>query len=50
METPGARVGDPRTLSTTIGFSRMENDPGQSTTNDTTKGVDDVEASSTGVG
>ena len=44
--TPGARVGETRKSSTATGFSIMENDPEQSTTNDTTKGVDNLGASS----
>ena len=41
---------DPRSPSTATDFGGMGNEPGQSTTNDITKGVDDLEASSTGVG
>ena len=42
-----SKVGNPRTPSTASGSSRMENDPGQSTT--TTLGVDDQGAASTDV-
>ena len=39
VETPRTRVHDPITPSIANGFFRMENDPGQSIANDTTKGI-----------
>ena len=43
-------MGDIRAPLIASGFFKMENDPGQSAINDTTKGVDDLGTSSTGVG
>ena len=41
---------DPRTPLIASAFFRMQNDAGQSTTNDITKGVENLEAFSMGVG
>ena len=48
--TPAESVDDPRTSSIATGFSRMAKDPGQSTTNDTAKGIGDIGTSSKSVG
>ena len=50
METLGPRVGHLRTSSPATSFSRMEDGPGQSTTNATMKRMANLEASPKGVG